>query len=299
MGSTSWSATDYAAHTSSIASKTIHDVFKSSALPDELNPLKFGVRESRDSATHPNSTPIIIGVDVTGSMGKLADQIVRSGLGTIMDDIYEHKPITGPHILCLAIGDAEVDSAPIQATQFESDAILAKQIEKFYLEKGGGGNSGESYHLAWYFAAFRTSCDSMIKRKKKGYLFTIGDEAPLNRLSKASIKKFFGEESEIDYTSEELFELASKNWEIFHVVIKPVSGQDVMGRWSDLIGQRLIRVDNFDSLPEVIASAIRVVEGEAVDSVAKSWSGAKEIVVRDALTNLAKRGDASGAVINL
>src|SRR5690242_17716027 len=34
-----------------------------------MDPFRVGVRESRDSADHPTSTPIVVLFDVTGSMG--------------------------------------------------------------------------------------------------------------------------------------------------------------------------------------------------------------------------------------
>ena len=56
------------------------------------------------------------------------------------------------------------DSAPLQVGQFESsDELLDKWLTNIYFEAGGGGNGGESYALAWYFAALKTATDSMEK----------------------------------------------------------------------------------------------------------------------------------------
>lgn len=61
---------------------------------------------------------------------------------------------------------------------FEADIRIARQLEKLWLEKGGGGNCCESYTLPWYFAALHTAIDWFEKRGQKGYLFTVGDELP-------------------------------------------------------------------------------------------------------------------------
>ena len=85
--------------------------------------------------------------------------------------------------MAMAIGDAECDRAPLQVTQFEADIRLADQLRELWIEGGGGGNRGESYHLPWAFAAMRTSTDCFERRGRKGYLFTIGDEPILPGIS--------------------------------------------------------------------------------------------------------------------
>jgi hypothetical protein len=201
----------------------------------------------------------------------------------------------------MATGDATCDSAPLQVTQFEADVVLAKQVEKFFLEGGGGGNFGESYMLPWYFAAFKTSCDSMEKRGKKGYLFTIGDECALETLTKSQIKTFVGDDVETDFTSRDLFEIASKNWNIYHIIVRPVAAQPVQKSWEALIGQeRVIVSQTYENLAEIIVSTIQIAEGADADRVASSWSGKTALVVRDAVSSIAKVGDpATAAVVAL
>ena len=46
----------------------------------------------------------------------------------------------------------------------------------------------ESYELALYFAAYKTSCDAWEKRQKKGYLFTLGDERFYGSASVVSLR---------------------------------------------------------------------------------------------------------------
>lgn len=80
MGHGSWTARAYStyASTTGYTDKSVHEVFSSRAVNKALNPFGVTVRESRDSAEHPNSIPIILGLDVTGSMGYLRSRDCRN-----------------------------------------------------------------------------------------------------------------------------------------------------------------------------------------------------------------------------
>src|SRR5437764_374731 len=102
-----------------------------------LDPTQFRIRESRSSTINPKPTPVIVALDVTGSMGRVVEAM-RKGLGLLFEQIIERRPVTDPHVLAMAVGDFECDGAPVQATQFEADPVtIGKQIEDLYLERGG------------------------------------------------------------------------------------------------------------------------------------------------------------------
>lgn len=283
MGNASYNHVDWSAHVkSAYAGKSRHDIFTRSGMDPDLDPSKFKYREAVDSAANPQTTPIILAVDETGSMGHLAEVIIKEGLGTIMNALYNRKPVTDPQILCAGVGDAEVDEAPIQVTQFEADGVnLSKQVEKIYIEGNGGGNDGESYPLAWFFAGYKTKCDAIRKRKRKGYLFTIGDEAPLLRLTKDHVDRFFGLDAQADMQAKVLLADVSKDWEIFHLIVKPVDHQPVEKAWHDLLGPRAIRVQDHNRLAEGIVAVIETCEGRSSKDVVKGWTGDSAIIVRD------------------
>lgn len=294
MGRGSYSDHDWKTYSTSTSSKPRAAIFTSTGLDPSLDPSKFKFRESCDSPANPKSTPIILACDETGSMGSLAETIIKKDLGVVMGEVVKRKPISDPHMMVMGIGDAYVDHAPCQATQFETEVDpLTKQIEKIYLEGGGGGNFGESYLIAWYFAAFRTKIDSALKRKKKGYMFTIGDEAPLSTLTKEQIKRFFGDDVERDMTAEELRDIASKSWELFHIIVKPVHPID---KWKALLGERAIVIPDHTYLGEVIVSTLEVIEGTKDSAAtAATWSGKTAMVVAEATKGLTK-GAAAGQV---
>jgi hypothetical protein len=314
MGGGSWDPKTYASYSSSIRGTSTDKIFASTAsasafhakagAKDSLNPLGVKIRESRDSVGNPLSTACIVALDVTGSMGMLSDHMVREGLGICFDEILKRKPITDPHLMFMAVGDAECDEAPLQVSQFEADDKIIPQLTDIYIEKNGGGNSGESYHLPWYFAATHTSIDCIEKRNKKGYLFTVGDEPCLSILRAEKIKKFIGDTPERDFTNAELLTMVGRMYHVFHIIVAEGNHarhypDSVRSLWSDILGQRALWLEDHTKLSEVIVSAIEVTEGRDRDEVAKSWSGDTSLVVAKAIGGLTARPDASSGVQRL
>jgi hypothetical protein len=260
-------------------------------MKDELNPKGVMVRESRDSADNPNSTAMIVGLDVTGSMGMIAESLAKEGLGILFQETLDRKPITDPHMMFMAIGDAYYDQAPLQVSQFEADNRIIDQLTGIYLEGHGGGNSFESYDLPWYFASQHTSIDCFEKRGKKGYLFTVGDEEFPRGLRRDQIKEICGDTVQSDYTSEELYDMASKMYHVFHVIVEEGNHcrhykDKVVDSWRKVLGQRALLLSDYTKLSEVIVSAMQVIEGESAATVAKSWSGSTSLVVARAIDGL-------------
>lgn len=292
MGTSRWSPDDWDDYVSTTSTKSAAEIF-SHKMHEDLDPIKITFRESCDSDVNPNSTPIIVAVDQTGSMGYLAETLIRHGLGVLLEEIYNRKPVPDPHVMCMAVGDAWTDVAPLQVTQFEADISLADQLSHFYIEGNGGGNSYESYNLPWYFAATRTKCDAITKRNQKGFLFTVGDEPPPPKLLAQHVKKFLGGGLQHDLTTEQLLAMASKTWNIFHIMIAEGNyfrsrSEDTKRAWRHLLGQNAILLSDHTQLAELIVSTLQVYEGADVATVAKSWSGKTGLIVREALTQLAK-----------
>lgn len=293
MGAGSFDAKAYRSFTDSTIGKSTAHIYASSNMNKSLDPKGVKVRESRDSADNPNSTPLIVAIDVTGSMGMIADVIARQGLGTLFTAVLDRKPITDPHVMFMAVGDANCDSAPLQVSQFEADNRIVEQLTQIYLEGGGGGNRFESYNLPWYFAAFHTVHDSMEKRGKRGYLFTIGDEEAPHALTKSQISRFIGDTIEAELSPLDMLQLAQRSYDVFHIVIEEGSHArghraEVMNSWHALLGQRVIPLADHTKLAETIVSAIEVAEGVDAEDSAGKWGGASGSVVHAAVKNLPK-----------
>lgn len=266
MGSGTFDAGAYRAYARTTTHKTTDEIYTSSSINKLLDPKGVKLRESRDSADNPKSTPLIVAIDVTGSMGMLADMLVRQGLGTLFTEILDHKPITNPHLMFMAVGDANHDRAPLQVSQFEADNRIIEQLTQIWLEKGGGGNGFESYNLPWYFAANHTVHDSFIKRGKRGYLFTVGDEEAPGALTADQIKQFIGDPQASDEAPEQSLHDAQRLYDVFHIIIKEGDHArshlpQVQSTWRSLLGQHVIELSDHKKLSETIVAAIETAEG--------------------------------------
>ena len=267
MGYGRWTENDWRSYSKENIQgrQNVEDIYTSRTLHRELDPKGIRFRESCDSEDNPNSTPVIVGLDVTGSMGFILDNMAREGLKELATEIYDRKPISDPHLMFMGIGDVKYDRAPLQVTQFEADIRVAEQLTNIYLEKGGGGNCSESYTLPWYFAAMHTRIDSYDKRGKKGFLFTIGDECIPEEITAQEIERVLGYRPQFDkISSKELFRLVSEKYEVFHIVIEEGSycqreKNKVMRSWEEIIGQRAILLRNHRDLARVIVQILESV----------------------------------------
>lgn len=277
MGFSRWDTVStraaYASASSVRETKSRDQIFTSRHLKESMDPSKVLLRESRDSDFNPTSTAIIIALDVTGSMGIIAEKLARGKLGQLMEGIFARKPVADPQIMVMGVGDAFHDYSPLQTSQFEADIKIDASLQDLYLEGGGGGNNFESYDLPWFFAASRTAIDCFEKRGKKGYLFTIGDELPPQRdMNDTQIKSIFGKTQDVPKSSVEALALAQEKYDVFHVVVEQGSfaSRDkgrVNDAWRELLGRRSIALDNWENITEVMIAAMELNEGKDINDV--------------------------------
>src|SRR5512139_2461125 len=158
-----------------------------------LSPFNVGVRESRDGDEHPESVPIAVLFDVTGSMGGIP-RALQAKLPELLGLVLRKGYTEHPQIMFGAVGDATCDRVPLQIGQFESDNRMDDDLGKIVLEGGGGGQMTESYELAMYFMARHTAHDSFDKRGKRGHLFMIGDELAYPKVKAREVRAVIGDE---------------------------------------------------------------------------------------------------------
>lgn len=285
MGSGTWSSStfkDYATSkgysvtTSGVITSNIgvQDAFKQRHLASELNPFNV-VRECRDTEEHPNTVPVILALDVTGSMGRASVEVAKR-LNTIMTELFDK--VKDVEFMIMGIGDLAYDGAPVQASQFESDIRIAEQLDKIYFEGGGGGNAYESYTAAWYFGLYQTDLDCW-KRGKKGIIITLGDE-PLNPyLPIHDLNNSVGKNGQEvgDVETKSLYEKVKEKYNIYHIAVDDREtcykryGYDINQSWGKYLDSNHLRVATLDSLAnEIVNIVMNDVESNSEDSFAVS-----------------------------
>lgn len=227
MGCGSWTSDSFKSYSKSVGRSVSksgvidsvnsnQEMFKARTIDPALNP-KNVIRECCDSAEHPNTLPVILALDVTGSMGDAAVEVAKK-LNIIMTKLYEK--ISDVEFMVMGIGDLAYDDCPIQASQFESDIRIAEQLDKIYFEFGGGGNSFESYTAAWYFGSRHTKLDCL-NRGRKGIIITMGDEQlnpylPLKG-RRSGLMEATGDNLQSDVETKDLYDEASQKFNIYHL----------------------------------------------------------------------------------
>ena len=190
------------------------DIYKSRTMAAELNPRNV-TRECCDSEEHPNTIPVILALDVTGSMGQTAQEVAQK-LNVIITDLY--SKVKDVEFMIMGIGDFAYDDCPLQVSQFESDIRIAEQLDKIFFEGGGGGNSYESYTAAWFFALKHTKLDCW-NRGKRGILITLGDENLNPYIPYKPLAKATGDTLQGDVETKDIYPEVIKKYDVHHIYV--------------------------------------------------------------------------------
>lgn len=241
---------------STLTSMDTNQVYTCRNLHKTLNPYQV-VRECCDTEEHPETIPVILALDVTGSMGSAA-KACAAQLNEIMTGLYEK--VADVQFMTMGIGDLVFDHAPIQASQFESDVRILDQMMLTYFEGGGGGNGYESYTAAWYFGLNQCKLDCW-KRGKKGIIITMGDE-PLNPyLPGGRLSQLTGIPSQGDVDTRDLYKQVCEKYDVYHIAVKDPGNSyawydnRIDSSWGELLGDHL-KICTLDQLAGTITNIV-------------------------------------------
>lgn len=263
MGGGTWTTTAYNASVrglgfdscTNMAKASVQEVFHANKIDPVLDPYEV-IRECCDSEEHPATIPVILALDVTGSMGTAATTCAGK-LDEIMANLY--AKVKDVEFLMMGIGDLACDEAPIQASQFESDVRIFDQTTKIYFEGGGGGNAFESYTAAWYFGLHNTKLDCW-KRGKKGIIITMGDEPMNPYLPGRALCNVLGRVTQ-DVDTDELYKQVCEKFDVYHIAINDRESSyayyedKIKNTWGKLLGDHLL-IGGSNDLPRLISKIV-------------------------------------------
>lgn len=195
-----------------------------------------------------SSSPLIIVVDETGSMGDWPATIF-SKLPYLEN---EGKEYLGEdfEICFMAVGDAYSDQFPLQARPFAKGLELKDRLKELVIEGNGGGQSSETYELAALYANEKIK----IPKAVKPIMIFIGDEKPYETISPDHAEQLMGIKLEKTLTTAAVFKKLCEKFSVY-LVRKSYgtsdgnnmsdSDKDITRHWAEYVGE-----DHISNLPE-------------------------------------------------
>lgn len=228
------------------------------------------IREARDSDVFPNSLPIWVNFDGTGSMYQ-HPALFAEKLDKLMSIIVKDGWVPNPHLLFSQNCDID-DRYPLQIGQFEGDNKMDNVLTNMLMTGGGAGpiESHEAYTLPLYIAAYHVGLDSLEKRGKRGYMFLLGDELIHPELPPEYVKQVFDYDIDKPISREQLLDDVRKNFDLHWIlpagtmhfddeaVVKPLK------KW---FGPNFHVLEVPEAVCELIAGIIALNEGHDLDDV--------------------------------
>lgn len=240
-------------------------MYKSRSLPEKLNP-KNVLRECLDTEEHPMTIPVILALDVTGSMGETAVQVAKN-INTVMTEMY--SKLRDVEFMIMGIGDLAYDDAPIQISQFESDVRIVEQMDQVYFEFGGGGNTYESYTSAWYMGVRHCSLDAW-KRGRKGIIITLGDEELNPYLPMHGLRAATGDDLQDDINTKDLWPEVSEKFDVYHINVdhRRYMSPNLENTWKEYLDdEHYYSVGTNDVTSTIIEIILKAAEAEGTQTL--------------------------------
>lgn len=176
-----------------------------------------------------STNPIIVAVDVTGSMARWPAEIFDR-LPLLYTTLQAYRE--DAEILFAAIGDGAVDRWPLQVTTFASGFDLEQQLASIYGE-GGGGDAPESYGLFAHWV----NTHVQVPKADKPFLIVFGDITMHETVPPDQIRKLLGDGAQGSVNAIEAWQQVASRWNTWFLR-RPggKQGDAVDQQWSKAIG---------------------------------------------------------------
>jgi hypothetical protein len=181
-----------------------------------------------------SSNPLIIAVDVTGSMADWPFEIFDR-LPLLYNTLSQYRE--NLEICFAAIGDAGVDRWPLQVTTFASGFDLEQLLGSLYGE-GGGGDAPESYGL---FAHWVNTHVEVPDLAEKPFLIVFGDAPMHAEVPQGQIAHYMGDGVGGGVDALRAWQRVGKTWNTWFLR-RPTGrpGDQVDQQWGRAIGEQKI-----------------------------------------------------------
>ncbi|MGE0494216.1 MAG: hypothetical protein AB7S38_33705 [Vulcanimicrobiota bacterium] len=178
-------------------------------------------------------TPLVIAVDVTGSMAGWPAEIFDR-LPLVYNTLSQYRPDL--EICFAAIGDAHCDRWPLQVTRFAKGFALETELKSLYGE-GGGGDEPESYGLfAWWLA----NHVSIKKTGEKPFLIVFGDATMHAKIKASELTDILGARESQNQDSIKTWQQVARTWDTWFLRRAGRKGDKVDKQWSQAVGEQKI-----------------------------------------------------------
>lgn len=185
-----------------------------------------------------SENPIIIGVDVTGSMATWPGEIFDR-LPLLYQTLGKYR--RGIDICFSAVGDAYSDNYPLQVNNFARGLELEKKLKALGCEGNGGGQGMESYELFGYFMLENTD----LPNAKKPFLLLYGDEGFYDVVNPRQIEHYIGKKIGEEIPSNQIWQRINEKFN-FYMLHKPYqegsADRNIVRAWQDAIGPERVKI---------------------------------------------------------
>lgn len=189
--------------------------------------------------TTKSGNPLIIGIDVTGSMADWPFEIFDR-LPLLYNTLSQYREDV--EICFAAIGDAAVDRWPLQVTTFASGFDLEQLLGSLYGE-GAGGDAAESYGL---FAHWVNTHVKIPDLQEKPFLIVFGDAPMHPTIPTSQIAHYLGDKPAKEIDTYKAWNQVIRSWNTWFLrrpTGKP--GDMVDTQWGKAIGeQKIFHIDD-------------------------------------------------------
>ncbi len=200
-----------------------------------------------------SENPIVVGIDVTGSMAHWPAEIFDR-LPLLYQTLSQYKPDL--EISFCAIGDANCDSYPLQINSFGKGPVLDDHIRALAAEGGGGGQGRETYELFGHFM----NTHVRMPNARSPFLIMFGDEGFYEKVSSDQVSTLIGDIQESDLDARTMWHELNRKFNIY-MLRKPYSRDQeesiIREQWESVFGvEKIIELPSAERAVDVAMGII-------------------------------------------